>query len=46
LPGSFTPGLFLVAVVSHAFLYHNWLYCRLALLDFSLIILNKTYYLI
>jgi hypothetical protein len=43
LPGSLTSGLFLLAVVSHDFLCCKWLYCRLALHAFSLIMLNETY---
>jgi hypothetical protein len=38
-----TSGLFLVAVVSHGFLCRKWLYRRLALHTFSLIMLNETY---
>jgi hypothetical protein len=42
-PGSLTSGLFLVAVVSHDFLCCKYLYCRLVLHTFYLIISNKTY---
>jgi hypothetical protein len=41
LPGSLTSGLFLVAVVSHGFLRCKWLYRRLALHAFYLIMLNE-----